>query len=141
MLLSYASLLLIAIRDYLTTKVAARLLSLSVTSDVAVCLGRDLHDRRHTYRYQYSPQFHLAIYPTEPECPFVYPQLRLVNNIRLRKPGYLSIRKRYAVPPEHASAPRSGRSAPADALELRHRCQNVRHEGPYAGRSAPEDNA
>lgn len=38
MLLSYASLLLIAIRDYLTTKVAARLLSLSVTSDVAVCL-------------------------------------------------------------------------------------------------------
>lgn len=34
----------------------------------------------------------------EPPCLFLYPQLRLVNNIQLRKPGYLCIKKRYTVP-------------------------------------------
>ena len=60
--------------------------------------GRDLKARKYTYGHQYDHEFYLAIHPTEPPCPFLYPQLRLVNDIWLRKPGYLSIKKRYTVP-------------------------------------------
>lgn len=60
--------------------------------------GRDLEDRRYTYEYQYNHQFYLAIHPKEPPCPFLYPQLRLVHDLPLRKPGYLSIRQRYTIP-------------------------------------------
>ena len=60
--------------------------------------GRDLKARKNTYGHQYDHEFYLAIRPTEPPRPFLYPQLRLVNDIWLRKPGYLSIKKRYTVP-------------------------------------------
>lgn len=59
--------------------------------------GRDLKARKDTYGHQYDHEFFLAIHPREPPCPFLYPQLRLVNDIWLRKPGYLSIKKRYTV--------------------------------------------
>ena len=62
--------------------------------------GRDLEDRQHTYEYQYNHEFYLAIHPTEPPCPYLYPQLRLEHDLQLRKPGYLSIRKRYTIPLE-----------------------------------------
>ena len=34
----------------------------------------------------------------EPPCPYLYPQLRLEQDLQLRKPGYLSIRERYTIP-------------------------------------------
>ena len=50
------------------------------------------------YEYQYNHQFYLAVHPTEPPCLFLYPQLRLLHNLRLRKSGYLCIKKRYTIP-------------------------------------------
>lgn len=67
-------------------------------SQLTTLKGRDLDDRRHTYQHQYNPQFYLAIHPTAPPCPFVYPQLHLMHDRRLQKAGYLSIRRRYTVP-------------------------------------------
>ena len=60
--------------------------------------GRDIEDRQHTFQYQYNHEFYLAIHPTEPPCPYLYPQLRLEHDLQLRKPGYLSIRERYTIP-------------------------------------------
>lgn len=60
--------------------------------------GKDLKDRRYTYENRYKHQFYIAIHPKEPPCPFLYPQLRLVHDLPLRKPGYLSIRQRYTIP-------------------------------------------
>lgn len=60
--------------------------------------GRGLQDRRYTYGYQSKHEFYLAIHPKEPPCPFLYPQLHLVHDLPLRKPGYLSTRQRYTIP-------------------------------------------
>lgn len=50
------------------------------------------------YQFLYHHQSsYLAIHPTDPPCLLLHPPLHLVNDIKLRKPGYLSIKQRYIV--------------------------------------------
>ena len=60
--------------------------------------GRDLQDGDHKHANQYDHEFYLAIYPTAPPCPFLYPTLYLKGVVELRKSSYLCIKQRHTIP-------------------------------------------
>ncbi|CAF9935238.1 MAG: hypothetical protein ALECFALPRED_006343 [Alectoria fallacina] len=67
-------------------------------NNFAVCILTTLNDRDiELQKHPFDNEFYLAIYPKEPPCVYLYPQLCLDQAVLLRKPSYLCIRERHSV--------------------------------------------